>query len=374
MRERACGWLLALALSFVITDSALSDERQLGSHEGMEITLISTQPTDPSTVKFTIPKNSSPQIFKLDNPDRLVMDIPGLKLRNNKTLAMSANDPLKSVRIGVHPDRVRVVFDLKAGQIPDYAVSADGRRVSLVFSKTATDASAMMASLSQKDPTVKDEAKNVTSTLSDALQKLPSETIVARKSTPPIAALSKKIEPKTTDTDPEEVFPLSPSSPAKIHTSEGSGTAQTIKGQLAAKTLVESPDMPKVSPPVAAALNPTSLQSPLAGGLKVSGIGFERDKTSQIPMIKISLSQRTPYTLSRTGQRAYRLAIPGATFAEEHLTLPQFPPQDFKGVTLVNPEKGNGQVEFFIGVDRDTKLASFSNENEIWIKVDMSSN
>jgi hypothetical protein len=104
----------------------------------------------------------------------------------------------------------------------------------------------------------------------------------------------------------------------------------------------------------------------------VNKISFERDQSSQVMMIKISLSQRTPYTLSRTGQRAYRLALPETIFADENLTLPHFPPQDFKGITLVNPERGNGQVEFFIGVERDIKLASFAHDNEIWIKVDTS--
>ncbi len=377
MRERACGWLLALALSLVVSGTTFSEERRLGSHEGMELTLVSSANTDDSSsIKFTIPKNSSPQIFKLENPDRLVMDIPGLKLRNNKTLTLAANEPLKAVRIGVHPDRVRVVFDLKAGQIPEYTVSPDGRRVSLTFGKSPSDASAMMASLNQNSSKAKNSGQNVNSVISSALQNLPKETVVAKKTIPvPVPAKieqpSKKSDSSVSNTDPEEVFPLSPSSPAKIHASEGADE-HSVKGRLADKTLVESPDMPKVSAPVAAALNPSSLQSPLSGGLKVSAIGFERDKNSQIPMIKISMTQRTPYTLTRTGQRAYRLTIPGATFAEEHLTLPQFPPQDFKGVTLVNPEKGNGQVEFFIGVDRDTKLASFSNDNEIWIKIDMS--
>ncbi|MCB9029893.1 MAG: hypothetical protein H6619_02495, partial [Deltaproteobacteria bacterium] len=49
--------------------------------------------------------------------------------------------------------------------------------------------------------------------------------------------------------------------------------------------------------------------------------------------------------------------------------LPHFPPQDFNGVTLVNPEQGSGRLEIFIGVERDTKLTSFLNENEIWIKT-----
>jgi hypothetical protein len=427
--------VLGFILGIISSATSFADERNIGSHEGLNLSLIQNS-NDASELRVNLPKSVKPQILKLENPARLVIDLPGLSTNNNKTINLSENEPIKSVRLGRHPNNTRIVFDLKDASFPEYTLTNDGKIISLTFGKTISDAGATIASqasasssatssLAAMSPTAKNQlvaaktetatgqantaanssvnsaattaaAKNTTTSMatsSSAALAQKSEMLNA-KSAPALAAkTAKSMEMNASSKKEAEIAlnnaalknaplnnsqsaaasnlaPLSELSPAQMHAKEENSLAP--KGRLDSRTLVESQSQIQ-APSQAAALNNLNGSSrQVIGTPQVNKISFERDQSSQVMMIKISLSQRTPYTLSRTGQRAYRLALPETIFADENLTLPHFPPQDFKGITLVNPERGNGQVEFFIGVERDIKLASFAHDNEIWIKVDTS--
>ncbi len=59
-----------------------------------------------------LPAGQSPAWFHLDGPDRLVIDIPGI--RHDGPGKVASSDPnVRQVRIGEHPGKVRVVLDLR---------------------------------------------------------------------------------------------------------------------------------------------------------------------------------------------------------------------------------------------------------------------
>jgi hypothetical protein len=379
----------------------LADERNVGSHEGLKVSVLENA-GESASLLVKLPKSSTPQVTKLENPARLVLDIPGLSTNNNKTLTLADNEPVKSIRVGRHPNNTRIVFDLKNNSFPEYSLENNGTQIALKFDAAsgATVASAPKTEAKKVEQVATSNTTSNTATpmaapkldiaaapakeeklaaLTPPVVAQPKVALEPKKELAPIAEPKKEIAPikqevaKTTTpvaAVATTTTPLSESSPAKIHSAQPE--VASPKGRLDTKTLVETPSAATAPAQVAALNNLTTSERQVAGTPQVNKIAFERDPASNVMMIKISLSQRTPYTLSRTGQRAYRLALPGTIFADENLTLPHFPPQDFKGVTLVNPERSNGQVEFFIGVERDIKLASFANENEIWIKVDNS--
>jgi hypothetical protein len=411
--------VLGFILGIISSATSFADERNLGSHEGLNLSLIQNS-TESSELRVNLPKSVTPQILKLENPARLVIDLPGLSTNNNKTINLTGDEPVKSVRLGRHPNNTRMVFDLKDTTFPEYTLTNNGKAISLTFGKTISDAGATVASNQASSPslsaptintlttntiantvaqktTAQNQLASATTTTTNSAAKIAGSTVsmpskstsnpteVMQKSAPALASNAAKSMELTATAKKEAAIalnnaqgtaatsnlaPLSELSPAQIHAKEENALAP--KGRLDSKTLVESQSQIQ-APSQAAALNTMNNSNrQVIGTPQVNKISFERDQSSQVMMIKISLSQRTPYTLSRTGQRAYRLALPETIFADENLTLPHFPPQDFKGITLVNPERGNGQVEFFIGVERDIKLASFAHENEIWIKVDTS--
>lgn len=59
-----------------------------------------------------LPAGQTPTWFHLDGPDRLVIDIPGI--RHDGPGKVASSDPnIRQVRIGEHPGKVRVVLDLR---------------------------------------------------------------------------------------------------------------------------------------------------------------------------------------------------------------------------------------------------------------------
>ena len=61
--------------------------------------------------------------FKLDAPARLVLDIWGVDTRYPQKAIKSKNPFIKLVRIGKHPDKLRLVFDSLKGELPPYQIN-----------------------------------------------------------------------------------------------------------------------------------------------------------------------------------------------------------------------------------------------------------
>jgi hypothetical protein len=58
----------------------------------------------------------------LDKPNRLVIDLPGLKQAAAKTTYPIRQSGIQQVRVGTHPNQTRVVIDF-SGPIPTYSFS-----------------------------------------------------------------------------------------------------------------------------------------------------------------------------------------------------------------------------------------------------------
>jgi type IV pilus assembly protein PilQ len=61
--------------------------------------------------------------FKLDSPARLVLDIWGVGSRYPKKSIKMKNPFIKTVRIGQHPDKLRLVFDSSKSKLPPYQIN-----------------------------------------------------------------------------------------------------------------------------------------------------------------------------------------------------------------------------------------------------------
>jgi type IV pilus assembly protein PilQ len=61
--------------------------------------------------------------FKLDAPARLVLDIWGVDTRYPQKSIKSKNPFIKLVRIGKHPDKLRIVFDSLKGELAPYQIN-----------------------------------------------------------------------------------------------------------------------------------------------------------------------------------------------------------------------------------------------------------
>jgi type IV pilus assembly protein PilQ len=61
--------------------------------------------------------------FKLDSPARLVLDVWGVESRYPKKTINMKNPFVKAVRIGQHPDKLRLVFDSSKPELPSYQIN-----------------------------------------------------------------------------------------------------------------------------------------------------------------------------------------------------------------------------------------------------------
>ena len=112
------GWTSALAQSELL---------------GLQKVQLSVQGNRRSVLfQFSRPPDSI-NSFALASPSRLVIDVRG-PLRGVPTATYQADDALLAqVRLGTHPDHLRLVLDLKAAKIPPFTVEQRTDRVVIVF-------------------------------------------------------------------------------------------------------------------------------------------------------------------------------------------------------------------------------------------------
>ena len=67
--------------------------------------------------------------FKLDSPARLVLDILEVGTRCPQKSVRMKNSFIKEVRIGQHPDKLRLVFDSPKPHLPPYQINRIGRQI-----------------------------------------------------------------------------------------------------------------------------------------------------------------------------------------------------------------------------------------------------
>jgi type IV pilus assembly protein PilQ len=73
--------------------------------------------------------------FQLGTPSRLVVDLPGLSNAYPKKSIDVGNKFLKDIRIGQHPDRVRVVFTFPGPQFPPSQLTKEGQNLTVLLGR-----------------------------------------------------------------------------------------------------------------------------------------------------------------------------------------------------------------------------------------------
>lgn len=256
-------------------------------------------------------------VFGVENPARIVIDLPQLRSKRSRSFPAAAGS-VNGVRFGSHPDKLRIVLDLSSSQLPLIRQQAEKTELKIELLESVEAA-----------PT-------------------PSLRPIETATPSPSAMPSPTAPPALTDTPflAPTPSPLAVSSPAPVEK-----TAPTIT------------PTPLIQPP-------TDLTSALPGGpIAVARFEFGYLPEDQSPVLKIGLSQRAEYKLSRSDQKTFQLIIPNSHLAGKYLTLPHFPPGDFTGLNSVQARPLRNDVEISIGVDLGTRLASFVKENEIWVRT-----
>jgi type IV pilus assembly protein PilQ len=124
-------------------------------------------------VGAAVPKYS---VTRLSNPERVVVDFESASLLSAQTIKAKGLEYVSAVRIGTHPERTRLVVDLKNGQHISHSARIDGGALILDISATKQETSA------KKEASAKQE--------SQAAQRVANAELAPKKL--PIVAESKE--------------------------------------------------------------------------------------------------------------------------------------------------------------------------------------
>ncbi len=245
------------------------------------------------------------QIFLVENPFRLVIDLPQAlpKLSSRFTVSTSL---ISAIRFASYQKKTRIVLDLSVSKPPHYKV------------ETRSEKEGIRIRLSSEEKAL-DLAKDTLPTQSAA------------------AAAKKTADPQRLPTPVVEVPPPAPVS--------SSAEASAVSALLSA-TPAES----------------------LGAGL-VKAILFTAPLEAKKAMLLVRVEGVDSYQLEREAGDRFRLQIDNAHLATEALRLLQFPPENFEGIQVVRARNDGRNVIVEIVVDEGAKLVPFRKEGELWVKV-----
>jgi hypothetical protein len=344
--EKCGGWLFCLLFLFSLIPAAqaaplarasathLSASLEAGSKGFYRLSLRSAD---------TATKLPTPNVMLIDNPTRLVIDVPGVSSKSAENV--SVKDALVSgLRIGVHPDKTRIVVDIQGHYTPQYQINAlpDGAEVVFSFGVSAHSDS---ADTSEESFTIQNHAAD-------------EEPTPAVEPTP---------KPRPT------VEPL------PLHTPEAVPTPGKFIKQEFGNTGVPEETPAARQTPQQNSSNPaddfdTDFDQPdrnndAAAARTVTAIYYQTLNNTKVPAVAFDLKGEGPYSLKPIKSDLYELVLKSTRLAGKYLSLPQFPPDSFRGFSVIVARQEGADVHVKIYVEENTKLFPFISKGQLWLKV-----
>lgn len=260
-----------------------------------------------------------PEVLVLENPSRLVIDIPNhaSKVAQTKNLT---NEHLAAIRVGQHPDKVRVVIDVKDNALVHY----------------------------QLPSTISPDSYSIEFSIGE------SESIAGIEETPTIAVLAEEEEEEVA------VAPVKDESEIEVASFE----PPVKKVEPKKPTATKKPEA--VSPPI---ITPEQAAPIASEKTVVQSISFQSLPADDTPAVVIKVQSLGNYSLSKKGDNIYEIVLEGASLAGEHLSLPFYPPDTFSGLEAVIAHQGGGNITLKVFVDQSYKINPFRTKGELWLKV-----
>ena len=348
-------------------------EEQLASFADPQINInvIETKKNNLDVIQLRVQskKLTSSSLFSLENPSRIVLDLTGPNIKKNRTFNLK-HGLISALRIGAHPEKTRLVIDIKSETIPAYQWNESGTTATLTINSSGTP-------VTSKEELVKEpSAKNTDIVISEIIPEKtlkPSPTVVDEvlgiESDKIEELISKQPKPTSTPKKTETPEPTPTQTATATNTPAATETAKivaTIEAEPADGPVAQT--TPKAEEKTEAATHPSVKVAEPDGMQLVEDVRFEYTENS-LPTIKIILKNRPQFELIKQDEKTYKLVLKDSKINRAALRLPQFPPHDFVGFTYFAPEENDSLVEFTIGVERNVRITASPNESEIWIRT-----
>ena len=304
----------------------------------------SIQKTNPD---FTV------NVFAVENPLRIVADIPKFVSKSPKAAAVSSTF-ITSLRLGVHADKTRIVLDLGAGSVPQYGVRPDKERGALVVDISFAEEAAPpqkvepAATAAPADENIDEDFNQWEAAkakkereVEKAAEKGKSESEPATLKQSAAGELPKEqIEPQ-----PQQTAGIDDEAAQKLQAQQKEAAEQTAQ--------MREPDQP---------------QPRTTTGL-VKGIYYQAAKINELGSVMIDAEGVTRYSLKQPEANKYELTIFDCSLAGAYLTLPQFPPDTFAGFQLIVAAPQGNSVLLKIYTEEDIKLSPYMAQGRLWVKA-----
>ena len=370
-----CRLLRGILIVFVL--QALSVRAQaapiLAEHQNISVSI-----DDESLIVTIATKDGSPfsaEYFDLDSPRRLIVDIRAQISQRNK-LQRIKSKLFSAIRFGAHTDRTRVVFDLIGNDLPSFDVTQEGAqlRFQLNRSETAaimptpravTSSAAIVDASAQPTAKVAPEVANLTPEPQSGVATIQPSASAEATEQPTDSPTVEPTEALATDT-PEPPATLAPEV-SLLPTATAAVTASATHTSEATSTVATQPSatLTPAPSPTPAAIVTADANAPSV----VNAIIFEREGTLQSPIIRIKLNRRSEYRMSRLDDKFYKISLPAVHLERPAIGLPQFPPQDFEGFSLVAAKDEARGIEIKVGVERNSRVSVVPADNDILVRI-----
>jgi hypothetical protein len=303
-------------------------------------------------LKISVPTDSKINAFLLPDPPRLVVDFEGASIKKSENFSAPENGVIKQIRLGAHPEKLRVVVDLIKSTPPEYEWKAGKRQAIISFVEGPAEAPAQPTQ-QPVQPTSTQAAAQPT-----AVPALPTEQPTAA---PTAAPSTVPTTPPTSTPAPAVTTPAE--EPTKSVATEGVIGGQAAQLPLALDEQADTEDLGDLEQ---RSVGPAPTKVPTTFSIKGYKFEYMPDKS---PVLKILLNKpRAQAQISKVDSETYKIDIKDCGVDNEDLELPQFPPHDFVGFVMVVSETVGKNVEVSISVEEDIVLGTAVQENEIWVK------
>ncbi len=337
-----------------------------------------------------------PSMLVVENPLRFVIDVPGIGSRASQTVAVHDAE-IGALRVGSHPDKTRIVLDLKGSAAPQYSAvpGASGTKILVSFTGQAPRADTVAAADEEPVPPPAPKRSPVPA---------PTKPPSAKASPGPHEDIERRIDELLSEKNGGHRTPDAAGTehPGTGGERAGRGKApppgRGEKASAAFPAAGEEFDNPPEKDPGAedgaeepapsrggkspgggrtepgrtdSAKGEGSRAEPLTGtgSSVVRALYYQTTNNTTVAALAIDLDKLDDFTLNRTAPDLYELTIQNARLAGPYLRLAQFPPDSFKGFSVVMAEERGSTVVVKIFVEENTKLFPFTSKNQLWLRV-----
>ena len=346
----------------------------------------------------------NPSILFVENPNRLVIDVPGFPAGKTRNIALT-DSQFSQIRIGQHPDRLRLVLDFKVKNTMTFEIGKDLKSKAVIVHLVPEKAEPYQVSLKNSRPTQDTKLAEKEALIRKPSVSVEIETLEPQGPESPsrdqLDTFEEEVENSTqtaAGSPPDTAAAIAPEvikDGGKTETPHASNYASprtstavspsVIKEptdstrMLEEKTILHSPQEAKalLEQEVAAA---TSAKHPAVdrkkevitsktGSAVIKAIYYQSPKSGTASLVKLDVDGLNTYSLRQVDPSHYELWLSNTTLAGDYLSLPQFPPDTFTGFQVVSARQEGTDSVLDVYIDEGMKVMPYLAEGKLWLKV-----